>query len=510
MEAIAQKRVENHYHSDKNEHIRLLEKNLEINDTLAHLYQYMEKGEDSIIGITEEIMTDVAERVSGEIFINFVGFESTGRDFISLKDKISMKSMTKNNLDFFEVESAINPSLLNEYERAKLEVQEVEKLTDWHKYAKTGSYLIFESLPLGEKQKFAISRIYQKTNDNTVEGCFLPLHNPSIDQFNEFRKKMNVDTPNCKNALEMLQNCYEFSDHRLTNVNKFVDYYTGMYDKLLYEKEGKQFSFGLENKDGKTKGNILNKIRNYPELTSVYLETIKMLARGKGKATTELIEINKKFRKDHPLEKNQIISIDQARDILKKVRTGIVESINEMDNNDLAKLKTNSDGGTRAAYDVVSHYSEQATANGEVHASGGCGEFSRSTQNEASDSSTSEYNSMLMAFGSGEKLSNLGKLKIDACRIPNCPSRGDIAWWPDKTLVGGCNICMCCHKLFGKNKDPERIYAEEKKRKEEEKRRIAKIALAKEEKEKETNKKSNSKIFKLSGLKAKEQLKIAA
>lgn len=438
---------------------------LGINDPLTHLHQYITRGEEALIGIKEDIETDIAERLPKTPFVNHIDFQFTGDDFVSLKDKVSMKSMTEKNLQIFNDESMKNPDLKDEFERAEIESQEVTKLSNWFRNAPTGSCLIFESLPIGE-QKFAISRIYQKSSKERLNGCFVSLYNSSVDQFNKFRKELRPDASTCTTEKEILQNQYEFYNPKLDTADKFIDFYVGVYDHLLKEKNENQYNFGLESDNNKEVRNGLLKVRSQPKLTSIYIETIKTLASSQGRVTPELIQINDSLGINYPFKKDQPISIEMVHDIMSGVILGITSVIDRA-NDELLNDLENSNTSQEANYSAIYHYGEQAKATGEIYASNGCPEYSRTNApTEAKSETNYEYNSIYQAFNISEKMDNFGKPKIGVCRIPNCPSRGDLSWMPDKTLVGGCDICVCCHKLFGKGKSPKIIYTDRELQKE--------------------------------------------
>lgn len=437
---------------------------LGINDPLTHLYQYLKKGETALTGIREDIETDIAERLPKTPFVNYVGFEFTGDDFVSIKDKVSMGTMTKTNLQKFEAEVVDKPYLADELARAETEAQEVTKLTTWFKQAPVGGYLIFESLPIAE-QKIAISRLYQKTSDERLEGCFVSLYSSSVEQFNQLRQKLDVDSPNCKTKQEILQNCYEFYTPKLTLPNKFVDCYVDAYDELL-QRSNKQYGFGLEKDEKAVKQNGILKARSQPKLTSIYLDTIKTLASSEGIVTADLIGITDKLSIDHQLTKNQTISKEMARDIMSEVILRIVSVIDKADDGLLSDLAGPSTG-QEASYAAMSYFGEQAKASGETYASGGCPEYSFSNTATTTADLNSEYAVIQRAFGITNTPNNFGIPKIGVCRISNCPSRGELSWWSDKTLVGGCDFCVGCHKFLEKGKSPQKIYDKqnEKKRK---------------------------------------------
>ena len=453
---------------------------LGINDTLTHLHQYFHRGKESLIGIKEDFETDIAERLEKTPFVNYVNFKYTGNDFLSIKDKVSMYSMTTKNLEVLSAESINNKSLSAELARAEVEAQEVAKLTNWFINAPIGANLVFESLPIGD-QKFAIPRIYKKKDNDHLEGCFVSLYNPSVKQFNNFRKALGVKTPICNNELEVLQNHYEFYNPKINKAGEFIDFYVDTYDKLLQQQDGQEHSFGLLADKTKEKQNGIEKVRQNPDFVSIYLDVVEKLAKSNGKITPDLIKINKKLGLHFKLKKGQEISLDLARDLLIEVRTYIASSIDMADTKLLKDIK-GSDVNSDAIYDVISHFGNQAKAEGKTYASGGCPEINRTNKDSADED---DPNSELFILNKryNNLPNNFGEARIDVCRTSNCPSHGKLGWLFGslKTLVGGCGFCVCCHKHLEKGKDPKVIY------KQQETNKIA-------EKNKEKTKKSLKKV----------------
>jgi hypothetical protein len=460
---------------------------LGINEPLTHLYQYLEKGETALEGIKEDVETDIAERLPKTPFVNYVSFKFDDKDFLSEKGEFSMKLMTQTNLRIFKEEAAKDSTMAKEFERAQSEAQEVDKLVNWFPNAKIGAYLIFESLPI-KKQEFAISRIYQKTSNKSLDGCFVSLHNSSIDQFNEFRKIMSPGIATSKDEAEILKNNYEIYNPNLTQPNKFLDHYVNTYDKLLEEKLGANYSFGLEAKTDIEKQNGLLKVRAQTKLTSIYTDMIKTLADGEGLVTPQLIQINDKLKLGYQLEPAQVISTEMAHNLMNKVIRNITSAIDRADSDLLADLE-NSDSGSDVNYAAASYYGEQAKAAGENYDSKGCPEYSRN--NNLNLESKPEANMLVEGFRYDKAPDNFGKPQIGVCRIDNCPTRGEISWWPNKTLVGGCKICPHCHALFAKGKSPKEVYADKNKR--EEKAKIAQIANIKKMKDQQNKVKNRNK-----------------
>ncbi len=448
---------------------------LGINDPLTHLYQYLEKGDKALVGIKEDLETDIAERLPKTPFVNNVSFEFTGNDFVSVKDRVSMNSMTKTNLEIFKTETVKNPDIADELARAETEAQEVTKLAAWFKTAPTGAYLIFESLPIG-KQKIAISRIYQKTSNDLLEGHFVSLYSPSMERFNELRKKLDADATTGTTEQELLQNNYEFYSPNLTKAAKFTDHYVATYDQLLEKQNNKQYSFGLEKDKNEEKKNGLLKVRSQPKLTSIYTDTIKTLASSQGVVTAELMRVTDKFGSSYRLKEGQAISKEMAHNIISEVIHSIASVIDKADSKLLGDLER-SDSGEGANYAALSHYGGEAKASGETYDSNGCPEYSVGNSTVSTTDATSESTIIQRAFNAQNTPDNFGKPKIGVCRILNCPTRGNLSWWSDKTLVGGCDICVCCHKLFEKGKSPKKTYNDKKRDEEKSLKEIAKKKL---------------------------------
>lgn len=435
---------------------------LGINDPLTHLYQYLEKGEKAVIGICQDVETDIAERLPKTPFINYVNFEFNCNDFVSAKDKVSMNLMTQNNLKIISEEYHKNPKLMaQEYERAKIESHEVSRLISWFKQAPTGACQIFESLPIGN-QTIAISRIYRKTGLNQLEGCFVSLYSPNIELFNHFRQTINPDVKSCRNELEILDNNYSFYNPNLLNGQDFIDYYVGVYDNLLRQKTGQIHNFGIISDKKQQIKNGVQLVRSQPSLINVYLDTIKKLSVSQGLATDEIIDINQKIKTRHKLKRLQPISTQIAHDILSSMIIGITSAIDQGSSTLLKELEQPySTSDTNLA--TISHFAEVASSSNQSYESGACPEYSRSAENNSNSQQENETTVINQAFGiKSEKLKNFGTPKIDVCRIANCPSRGNLWWWPDKTLVGGCSICVHCHKLLQKGENPEKYHKQQK------------------------------------------------
>ena len=442
-------------------HLALSAEILGINDPLSHLFQYLDRREEALVGIKEDVETDIAERLPKTPFVNHVEFDFTGDDFISVKDRVSMNSMTANNLQIFAAESTQNPGLTAELARAEIESQEAMKLANWFYGANIGSFMVFESLPIGE-QKIAISRIYRKTSQVGLEGGFVSLYNPSVSHFNRLRDVMSPGISGTDNELDILRNNYEFFHPEVASTDEFIDYYVDVYDKLHCEKDGNVHSFGLPTDGVKLKRDGLDKVRSQPGLTSIYIEAVKALANSGGKVSQGLISINEDLGIGFDFIDGQRFTIRTAHDFLVKTISGIVSVIDRADVVLLSELES-SGSGQSSNYAAVSYYGGQATTAGETYSSNGCPEFGRSS-NDTANSAGSEQNALKSAFNTWGNLEDFGKPKIGVCRIAGCPSHGEYHYIHNRTLVGGCDICVGCHKLFKQGKSPDKIYSERQKK----------------------------------------------
>lgn len=462
------------------EAIKISAEELGYSDVLTYLYRYLENSNADILPDLEADVGECLKEVDNKgrlkmsnHFENHVYFKPVGSDFVSLKDKVSLTEMTSRSVQLSKKESAKNPKLKNEYERAKLESREIAVISEWFKNAGEGSFLVFESPPLVEGEDFAVTRIYQRLG-NTLEGCFISLNNPSLVQFNKLRKELNAGKNDCETALETLGSPYTINKPRLSNTDEFIDYYVGIYDHLLYENNQKYYSFGFETPEGSENQNGLDRVRTQPKLLKVFTDTIKLLAESEGKMTPEIMNICNDFEVKNVFEGQKITS-KQARDILKKVFDGVVGSFSKIDQETLMSLEA-LDNNSSASYDTVVYSSNDAFAKNESYG-GVCPSFSVSEDQKSDVAAGYEQTSILRAFNIFENLNNFGKPKMGVCRIPNCPSHGESNYFPNKTLVGGCEICVHCHKILSKGKSPESVYEEEKnKRKAEEKKNKELIA----------------------------------
>lgn len=436
---------------------------LGINDPLSHLFQYMEKGEDSLFGIMEDLETDIAERLPNKPFVNYVDFLFTGSDFISSKDRVSALSMTSNNFEIIAKEKELDGGsrLAQEYERAEAELKEIIDLTRWFPEAKVGSIFVAESLPMDD-QKVAVSRIYRKQSDEKLEAAFVSLFNPTIDNFVELRQRIGVDCDGSyENELELLRDSYELYSSTFRSVSEFLEYYVDVYDLILNKNAGGEvnYSFGLGTpmySDIMVNG--LEKVRKHNSLTSTYVDAIRTIAFSGNVVNQEVVDIAQNLGYRGEISVGDRISMEMARNLLRDVIVGIASVIDQAPDDVLLDINE-SKADTTDSYDVISYYKGQAESLGSTYSSNACPTYDRTTTDGSSGDgdSISEYAMLARAFNVSN-LDNFGRPHMGVCRIPGCPSRGVISWLPNKTIVGGCSICAKCHKLFNEGKDPAKVY----------------------------------------------------
>ncbi|HUC96439.1 MAG TPA: hypothetical protein VMR16_02110 [Candidatus Saccharimonadales bacterium] len=449
------------------EAIKISAEELGYNDVLTYLYRYLENNGTDIM---PDFVADMGERlINSNHFENHVYFKPIGNDFISSKDKVSLTGMNSRSVRLLKEESAKNPKnskLKIEYERAKLEFREVGIISEWFNDANEGAFLVFESPPLTEGEDYAVTRIYQRVGD-ILEGCFISLNNSSLTQFNKLRDEFGSANADCGSVLEILGSPYEINKPQFKNTSDFVDYYVGTYDRILSLRNQKNYSFGFETPDGSQNQNSAEIVKAQTGLLTVFTETVRMLAESKGKVTPELIHICEDFEVRGAHE-GRSISSGMAREILEAVALGVEGSFVKIDQEVLRALES-SNCGYKASYDTAVYSSNRASAAGETYG-GLCPTFDISFE-QTDGRPGFEHSALLQAFGVHDRLGNFGKPKVDVCRITNCPSRGESRFFPKKTLVGGCEICVHCHKLFEKGKSPDRIYKEEKDKQEEDEKK---------------------------------------
>jgi len=487
----------------------------DINNHATLVQRFWEQGEAALPGIEFDIKTSIAERLKKTPFTSTVSFEIKGNDLMSVLEGSSLRKITHTNLDILKNESS-NIIPIDELARAVKESNEVDDIINFANKSPIGAYMIVESLPLGPQLKvdnpIAINRIYKKTGPRTVEGSFVSLFTPSVDKFNKLRQSLDVKTPHQTTALGLLDK-YEFYDPNLTDTDQFIKHYVKTYDQITDRMTGKTNNFGLDITELATNENGMDRVEKQPKIIAIFTDTIKALRQGNGAVTSELTKILDKLSIRHKLVETDIITTAMLDKILSDVFLYIVSVIDKASPEILAAI--NNDSGSDAGYSAASHFGAESVAAGEQYASNGCPEGGRSEQSANSATDNSETNSLNKAFGAYEQLKNFGAAKMGHCRVKGCTSgvkknkMGKIKSH-EKVVVGGCDVCVQCHIMFGDGKSPELHYArisksEEKRRKRlaemlarkksnETEQKIATQKLAKDEEKAETNRQSATPI----------------
>jgi len=240
----------------------------------------------------------------------------------------------------------------------------------------------------------------------------------------------------------------------------FVNKYVQTYDGILNTETGQNHSFGLQSKDVVDNG--ISKVRRQTKLTSIYVDAVRAISSGQGRVTSELIDITNNLDNNRGLVINQPLTVELIRTVLENIAAGIASVVHRADGQLLRNLESDrSDQDTNLA--SISHYSGQAKSEGATYSNTGCPTVGRN--NQASESNGGDMMILGAVFNLLQSPDNFGRPKIGVCRISNCPSRGELSWWHKRTLVGGCDICVDCHKIFEKGKLPQNVYQKQQAKK---------------------------------------------
>jgi hypothetical protein len=317
-----------------------------------------------------------------------------------------------------------------------------------------GSFLVFESLPIG-KQKVAISRIYQKRDDNHLDGSFVSLYDPSVETFNSFRNKMGLGKLDCENELEVLENEYAVQNPELASIDQFIESYVETYDSVLDKKTGEAHSFGLKKDEKIGIKNDMEKVQNQPKLTSAYINAIKSLDEGRDRVSHGLVHIDERLGLGFRFREGDAITIQTKRRVLQEVIRGITSAVDRADVDLLFNIEQ-SDSDSGIGYAAVSYYGNEARSEGVSYESEACPESSNYIQTGIdTGAARSEFDILQAVFNPGEYPPNFGNRQIGICKTKNCPTRKK----PFVT-VGGCGFCLSCHHLLEKKDPPEKVYHE--------------------------------------------------
>lgn len=340
-------------------------KELGVNDPVTHQEQYLMYGEDAIASIDEDLTTDCAERLVKPRFINPVRFKRSGNDFISKENQFSMRDMTTTTENIF----SSNVTDIRLYKRSKVERQEVDRLNEWFAAAEAGEAFIVESLPLTKNERYTIVRIYEKINNQELEEHIVTLHNSTVDIFNELHQKLEVDVPKSRDELELLGNMYVIKPGK-DKFEDFLEDYINNYDATLESKNpGQEFAFGLSKKERPKDQDDLKMVREQVTLKSIYLDTIRLVAKSGGRVTPELINLNKDLCFGMNLSEGQKMTVGIVRNLLDNSLQYIMATLNEASEQTLKALAASTDKSY--VYETAGGYGSAAAEAG-VRYEGAC------------------------------------------------------------------------------------------------------------------------------------------
>jgi hypothetical protein len=338
---------------------------LGVNDPLTHLEQYLENGEAAMNSIDEDLITDCAERIEKPRFINSVQFDKAGNDFISRESKFSMRSMTAKT----EYKFAGNAADIQLYRRAKIELEEVDRLNNWFDSAEVDDAYIVESMPITENETYTIVRIYQKVSAHVLIEHIVTLHNSSVDIFGELHHQLGASVPKSQTSLELLDNMYAHSPQD-GNFGNFLDQYVSTYDGILASQNpGQKFSLGLEKSEQSDTRDDMVMVRSQTALRSVYLDSLRALATSGGYVRPQILNINKELGLGMELTDGSTISAAVARELLDSSLQYVVATLNRAPEATLNMLAET--GDMASAIESAGYYGGEARAAG-VRYEGAC------------------------------------------------------------------------------------------------------------------------------------------
>ena len=396
-------------------------KELGVNDPLAHLEQYLERGEAAIDSIDEDLITDCAERMVKPKFINRVDFDRIGDDFVSRENKFSMRAMTRTTE--YKFASVADMRL---YERARIESKEVDRLNEWFDDAKINDVYIVTSMPMTESETYTIVRIHQKTGVSQLNEHVLTLHNSNVDIFNQLHAQLGAAVPNSSNEFELLDNMYSYRPED-GDFEGFIGKYAKAYDSILAKKNpGREFNLGLEKSEKIERADDIDMIRAQAPLRQVYLDSLRALGDSRGYVTEQIVDIDQKFGFAMGFKQSDTISAVAARGLLDNSLQYIVATLNRAPQTTLDKLASGID-----VVGSVSYYGGQASAEG-MRYEGAC-------PSGSGDAATNEA----AALGHGHRKN------IDPAQCGTCPNCQKEYFVPDEIYQKKTVHCQNCKAAIG-------------------------------------------------------------
>ncbi|MBI5906821.1 hypothetical protein HY857_02095 [Candidatus Saccharibacteria bacterium] len=338
---------------------------LGVNDPLTHLEQYLESGEAAINSVDEDLVTDCAERLEKPRFINSVAFDRTLDDFISRENQFSMRGMTT----VTEYKFAGNAADMRLYARAKIESKEVGRLSGWFDGAGVNDVYVVESMPMTDKETYAIVRIHQKVSEMELVEHVVTLHNSSVGAFNQLHDQIGADVPPSQTAMELLDNMYAYSPPH-GDFEEFMDTYVSTYDAILADQNpGQEFSFGLKKTEHPATGDDIAMVRRQKVLRGVYLDSLRALGSSGGYITDEIAEINWNLGLGLDTRVGHAISSNLARELLDHSLQYVVATLNKAPRAALDQLAIS--GNKSDAVESAGYYGGEAKSEG-IRYDGAC------------------------------------------------------------------------------------------------------------------------------------------
>lgn len=438
--------------------LAISQEDLGLNDPITHLDRYARAGEETLPSIREDLDTLILEMLP-DPFENAVDFVYQAGDFISAKDQVGLKKITSVNKTILEKEAHLNPQLLPELVRAQAEAREPYAVEEWFKTANVGGVMIAESLPMG-KQEFAVVRLHFKTGSNTMQEYIVSLHSPTINTFNSLRKRLGVDRADAKAPIELLATPYPLELSADKTSKEFVDFYVSNYDSILSQNSpsAEKYCYGVAGLDrSKIKTNF-EKVRQENPVKEIYIDALKAFSKSNGYANEKIIGIAESLHLEHKFHDGQRLRLGQVRANLKDILQALVSTYDKADNmlmQGLAGFNT----GTDYVYGAVAGFGDQARAENRVYDSA-CPTVDRQAPSTESSVISNGYNLTLVG---GQLLKDFGEAKKGICRTKSCLSRG-FGTKANKTIVGGCDFCVECHKMLQHKKTPETEHAKKRRK----------------------------------------------
>jgi hypothetical protein len=252
------------------------------------------------------------------------------------------------------------------YKRARIEADEVARLNDWFDAAAVNNVFVAESMGLTASERYTIVRIHQKTTPTELVEHVVTLHNGSVELFDELHEAIGAAAPESADELELLSNMYSLE----TDNPDFAQEYVRRYDRLLADKNpGRNYNFGLEKTEKSVPEDDIEAVRRQTALRSIYLDNLKELYGGGGRATAALVKAGRDLGCSRGLYEGAELSYELAGEILDRSLQSIVATLERAPKEELDRLAVVQDKA--GAYESAGGYGGQARSEG-VRYDGAC------------------------------------------------------------------------------------------------------------------------------------------